>query len=56
MQTMRKLLIYAITILIAGVIANYFNIISVPFLDLPQFTRYTDKAQTTDAQLKKVIE
>ncbi len=53
---MGKIVIFLIVLFVAAFFANYFQIVSIPFLDLPQVATYSGDAQKTDSQLKKIRE
>ncbi len=51
---MKKLIFFVLTLLIAAFIANYFHIVSIPWLELPQVKSYTEKSIEHTDILKKL--
>jgi hypothetical protein len=53
---MGKVVIFLIVLLIAAFFANYYKIVSIPYLDLPEVSTYSGDVQRTDDALKKINE
>ena len=51
---MKKLIFLAMTLLIAAFLANYFRVVSIPWLEVPQVTTYTEKSQQEEKMLEKL--
>jgi hypothetical protein len=53
---MGRVLIFLVVLFIAAFFANYFQIISIPWLDLPEVTTYVESSERTDGALKEIDE
>ena len=51
---MGKIFIFLIVLLIAAFFANYYRIVSIPFLDLPEVSTYSGNSQKTDDVVKSI--
>ena len=53
---MGKIAVFLVVLFVAAFFANHFQVVSIPWLDLPQVPTYAGNAQNTDEQLKKIDE
>ncbi len=53
---MGKVVIFLIVLLIAAFFANYYQIVSIPFLDLPEVSTYSGDAHKTDDAVRRINE
>ena len=56
MQTVIKIFFLCGALLIAGFIANYYELVSIPWLDFNDVPTYSQDAVRTDSTLKKAFE
>jgi F0F1-type ATP synthase membrane subunit a len=55
MQSVIKIFLLAVTLFVAAFFANYFGLVSIPWLDLNSVPTYSEDAIHTDDTLKKVF-
>jgi F0F1-type ATP synthase membrane subunit a len=55
MQSVIKIFLLAATLFVAAFFANYFGLVSIPWLDLNSVPTYSEDAIHTDDTLKKVF-
>jgi 4-amino-4-deoxy-L-arabinose transferase-like glycosyltransferase len=51
---MKKLISLLLILFIAAFIANFFHIVSIPWLDIPEVTTYTEKSLKKETIIKKL--
>jgi len=56
MQSVIKIFLLAATLFVAAFFANFFGLVSIPWLDINSVTTYSDDAIRTDNTLKKAFE
>ena len=56
MQSVIKIFLFAATLFVAAVFANYFGLVSIPWLDINSVPTYSDDAVNMDKTLKKAFE
>jgi F0F1-type ATP synthase membrane subunit a len=56
MHSVIKIFLLAATLFVAAVFANYFGLVSIPWLDINSVPTYSDDAIRTDTALKKAFE
>jgi len=56
MQSVIKIFLLAVTLFVAAFVANFFGLVSIPWLDINSVPTYSDDAIRTDNSLKKAFE
>jgi hypothetical protein len=56
MYNAMKILIFAGVLAVAAFFANYFGLVSIPWLDVNSVATYGDNANQSDRALKKIVE
>ncbi len=56
MQTLIKLSFWGVILLVVAFLANYYELVSIPWLDVKDVATYSDDAVRTNTVLEEVFE